>query len=166
MHPSEFLGTRKLTGFLDTDKEEMIRQLMVLKQASRSIGRMGNEKSLLEGLMVSNSDSDLTIDEVMLKLAFDRCSGHYHLASGKALFITIRRISLTSQICCPAIFSDLVWLWSAPLVRLTDPLDFLHWKVNSARRMTFQLSHHPLIKPRDSFCTLNSHGPARIPQIG
>ena len=151
---------RKLTGFLDTDEEEMIRQLMVLKQVSWSIGQMGNEKSLLEGLMVSNSNLDLTIDEVMLKLAFDRCSGHYHLVSDEALFITICWISLTSQICCPTIFSDLVRLWSAPLVRLTDPLDFLHWKVNSAHCVTFQLSHHPLIKPQDSFHTLNSHRPA------
>lgn len=89
---------------------------------------MGNEKSLLEGLTASNSDSDLVIDEVMLKLAFNRCSGHYHLASDEALFINIRRISLTYQVCRPAIFSDPIWLWSTPLVRLADPPGLLALK--------------------------------------
>jgi len=67
------LGTSKLAGFLDTDEEAMVQQLMVLKQASRSIGRVGNEKSLLEGSTVSNNDLDFVIDEVMPKLAFRRC---------------------------------------------------------------------------------------------
>ena len=64
------LGTSKLAGFLDTDEEEMIQQLMVLKQVSRSIGRVGNEKSLLEGSTVANNDLDFVIDEVMPKPAF------------------------------------------------------------------------------------------------
>ena len=69
------LGTSKLAGFLDTDEEAMVQQLMVLKQASRSIGRVGNEKGLLEGSTVSNNDLDFVIDEVTPRLAFHRCSG-------------------------------------------------------------------------------------------
>ena len=64
------LGTSKLAGFLDTDEEAMVQQLMVLKQASRSIGRVGNEKGLLEGSTVSNNDLDFVIDEVMPTLRF------------------------------------------------------------------------------------------------
>lgn len=62
------LGTSKLAGFLDADEEEMVQQLMVLKQASRSIGRVGNEKSLLEGSTVSNNDLDFVIDENMVHI--------------------------------------------------------------------------------------------------
>ena len=70
------LGTSKLAGFLDTDEEEMVQQLMVLKQASRSTGRVGNEKSLLEGSTVANNDLDFVIDEVMPKPVFHRSSDH------------------------------------------------------------------------------------------
>ena len=42
----------------------MVQQLMVMKQASRSISRMENEKGLLAGQMISTSDLDFVIDEV------------------------------------------------------------------------------------------------------
>jgi len=62
------LGTSKLAGFLDADEEEMVQQLMVLKHASRSTGRVGNERNLLEGSTVSNSDLDFVIDENMVHI--------------------------------------------------------------------------------------------------
>ena len=71
------LGTSKLAGFLDTDEEEMVQQLMVLKQASRSIGRVGNEKGLLDGSTVSNNDLDFVIDEVMPKFPFHWSFDHW-----------------------------------------------------------------------------------------
>lgn len=71
------LGTRKLAGFLDTDEEEMVQQLMVLKQASRSIGRVGNEKGLLDGSTVSNNDLNFVIDEVMSRFPFHKCLDHH-----------------------------------------------------------------------------------------
>lgn len=58
------LDTSKLAGFLDADEEEMVQQMMVMKQASRSIGRVGSEKGHLEGQTISNSDLDFVIDEV------------------------------------------------------------------------------------------------------
>jgi translation initiation factor 3 subunit L len=58
------LDTNKLAGFLDADEEEMVQQMMVMKQASRSIGRVGSEKGHLEGQTISNSDLDFVIDEV------------------------------------------------------------------------------------------------------
>ena len=77
------LGTSKLAGFLDTDEEEMVQQLMVLKQASRSIGRVGNEKGLLEGSTISNNDLDFVIDEVMSRPALHRRSGSFSLTIGR-----------------------------------------------------------------------------------
>jgi len=62
---------------LDTDEEEMVQQLMVLKQASRSIGRVGNEKSLLEGSTVFNSDLDFVIDENMVHITESTVSRRY-----------------------------------------------------------------------------------------
>lgn len=58
------LDTSKLAGFLDADEEEMVQQMMVMKQASRSIGRIGNEKGHLEGQTISSSDLDFVINEV------------------------------------------------------------------------------------------------------
>jgi len=62
------LDTNKLAGFLDVDEEEMVQQMMVMKQASRSIGRVGSEKGHLEGQTISNSDLDFVIDENMVHI--------------------------------------------------------------------------------------------------
>jgi len=63
------LDTKKLANFLDADEEEMVQQMMVLKRASRSIGRVGNEKGLLEGQTISTSDLSFAIDENMVHIA-------------------------------------------------------------------------------------------------
>lgn len=62
------LDAKKLSNFLDADEEEMVQQLMVMKQASRSISRVGDEKGLLGGQMISTSDLDFVIDEVRFAL--------------------------------------------------------------------------------------------------
>lgn len=55
-------------SFLDSDEEEMVQQMMVLKQASRSITRAPNAPSgadsLLSGHSISTSDLDFAIDVV------------------------------------------------------------------------------------------------------
>jgi translation initiation factor 3 subunit L len=61
------LDTKKLANFLDADEEEMVQQMMVLKRASRSLGRLGNEKGLLEGQTISTSDLSFAINEVWHK---------------------------------------------------------------------------------------------------
>jgi translation initiation factor 3 subunit L len=62
------LDAAKLAGFLDADEEEMVQQMMVLKQASRSISRAPNAPpgpgSLLDGQTISTSDLDFAIDDV------------------------------------------------------------------------------------------------------
>lgn len=59
------LGAPKLASFLDADEEDMVQQLMVLKQASRSVSRAGaGEKGLLEGQTINTSDLDFVIDDV------------------------------------------------------------------------------------------------------
>ena len=58
------LDTKKLANFLDANEEEMVQQMMVLKRTSRSISRLGSEKSLLEGQTISTSDLSFVIDEV------------------------------------------------------------------------------------------------------
>ncbi|KAF7792787.1 hypothetical protein EIP86_003886 [Pleurotus ostreatoroseus] len=63
------LDAKKLSNFLDADEEEMVQQLMVMKQASRSISRVENEKGLLGGQMISTSDLDFVIDENMVNIA-------------------------------------------------------------------------------------------------
>ena len=45
----------------------MVQQLMVMKQASRSVSRVDNEKGLLDGQMISTSDLDFVINEVRLE---------------------------------------------------------------------------------------------------
>lgn len=59
------LDASKLAGFLDADEEEMVQQMMAVKAASRCISRVGNEKGLLEGQMISTSDLDFVINEVL-----------------------------------------------------------------------------------------------------
>lgn len=64
------LDARKLAGFLDADEEEMVQQMMVLKQCSRRVGRVATSaeggRGLLEGEMITTSDLDFVIDEVCL----------------------------------------------------------------------------------------------------
>ncbi|KAJ3558424.1 hypothetical protein NM688_g928 [Phlebia brevispora] len=63
------LDAKKLSNFLDADEEEMVQQLMVMKQASRSISRVEHEKGFLRGQMISTSDLDFVIDENMVNIA-------------------------------------------------------------------------------------------------
>ncbi len=59
------LGSKKLANFLDVDEEEMIQEMMVMKQCSRSVSRVGTEGgSLLDGQMITTSDLNFVIDEV------------------------------------------------------------------------------------------------------
>ncbi|KAI1798246.1 eukaryotic translation initiation factor 3 subunit 6 [Ganoderma leucocontextum] len=62
------LDAKKLASFLDADEEEMVQQLMVMKQASRSVSRVENEKGLLDGQMISTSDLDFVINENMVHI--------------------------------------------------------------------------------------------------
>ncbi|KAI0777653.1 eukaryotic translation initiation factor 3 subunit 6 [Trametes elegans] len=63
------LDARKLAGFLDADEEDMVQQLMVLKQASRAVSRVDNEKGLLDGQTISTSDLDFVINQNMVHIA-------------------------------------------------------------------------------------------------
>ncbi|KAI0051579.1 hypothetical protein FA95DRAFT_1587123 [Auriscalpium vulgare] len=63
------LDATKLAGFLDADEEEMVQQMMAVKAASRSVGRVGSEKSLLDGQMIATSDMDFVINENMVHIA-------------------------------------------------------------------------------------------------
>ncbi|PIL27480.1 hypothetical protein GSI_10630 [Ganoderma sinense ZZ0214-1] len=63
------LDAKKLASFLDADEEEMVQQLMVMKQASRSVSRVGDEKGLLDGQMISTSDLDFVINENMVHIS-------------------------------------------------------------------------------------------------
>ena len=60
------LDAKKLAGFLDADEEEMVQEMMVVKQASRSVSRVpGTEGTgLLEGQTITTSDLNFVIDEV------------------------------------------------------------------------------------------------------
>jgi translation initiation factor 3 subunit L len=64
------LGTRKLSNFLDADEEELVQEMMVLKQASRSVSRVagGEGVGLLEGQTITTSDLNFNIDEVTISL--------------------------------------------------------------------------------------------------
>ncbi|KAJ7740941.1 eukaryotic translation initiation factor 3 subunit 6 [Mycena maculata] len=63
------LGARKLAGFLDADEEEMVQQLMVMKQASRSVTHVPGGRGLLDGQTASTSDLNFVIDENMVHIA-------------------------------------------------------------------------------------------------
>ncbi|KAF8958415.1 RNA polymerase I-associated factor PAF67-domain-containing protein [Flammula alnicola] len=65
------LGAKKLANFLDADEEELVQEMMVLKQASRSISRVtGTEgSSLLDGQTITTSDLNFVIDENMVHIA-------------------------------------------------------------------------------------------------
>ncbi|KZT25590.1 hypothetical protein NEOLEDRAFT_1133589 [Neolentinus lepideus HHB14362 ss-1] len=62
------LDATKLANFLDADEEEIVQQMMVMKQASRNVSRVGGEKGLLEGSIRPTSDLDFVIDENMLHM--------------------------------------------------------------------------------------------------
>ena len=63
------LGAKKLANFLDADEEEMVQELMMMKQSSRQINHIsGNEKGLLDGQVISTTDLDFVIDEVCVVL--------------------------------------------------------------------------------------------------
>jgi translation initiation factor 3 subunit L len=61
------LDAAKLAGFLDADEEEMVQQMMAVKAASRSVSRVGSERNLLDGQMISTSDMDFVINEVRFR---------------------------------------------------------------------------------------------------
>lgn len=60
------LGAKKLANFLDADEEGLVQEMMVLKQASRSISRVAGSEgtSLLDGQTITTSDLNFVIDEV------------------------------------------------------------------------------------------------------
>ncbi|KAF8154694.1 RNA polymerase I-associated factor PAF67-domain-containing protein [Crassisporium funariophilum] len=65
------LGAKKLANFLDADEEELVQEMMVLKQASRSISRVAGSdgSSLLDGQTITTSDLNFVIDENMVHIA-------------------------------------------------------------------------------------------------
>ncbi|EIW75748.1 eukaryotic translation initiation factor 3 subunit 6 [Coniophora puteana RWD-64-598 SS2] len=76
------LDAAKLANFLDADEEEMVQQMMVLKQASRSVARAAlggggasegtegsSSLSLLEGGYINTSDLSFAIDDNMVHIA-------------------------------------------------------------------------------------------------
>jgi translation initiation factor 3 subunit L len=67
------LDAAKLAGFLDADEEEMVQQMMAVKAASRSVSRVGHERNLLDGQMISTSDMDFVINEVRLSFRRIMC---------------------------------------------------------------------------------------------
>lgn len=60
------LDAKKLANFLDVDEEEMVQEMMVMKQASKSLSRVpGTENTgLLDGRMTTTSDLNFIIDDV------------------------------------------------------------------------------------------------------
>ena len=75
------LDAQKLANFLDADEEEMVQQMMVMKQASRSVSRVGDERGLLDGQVISTSDLDFVIDEVRARTCrpFRSCADRWVL---------------------------------------------------------------------------------------
>ncbi|PPQ99963.1 hypothetical protein CVT24_009542 [Panaeolus cyanescens] len=65
------LGAAKIANFLDQDEEELVQEMMVLKQSSRSISRLpGTEgNSLLDGQTITTSDLNFVIDDNMVHIA-------------------------------------------------------------------------------------------------
>lgn len=62
------LDAKKLANFLDADEEEMVQEMMVMKQASKSLSRVpgGEFAGLLDGQVITTSDLNFVIDEVSL----------------------------------------------------------------------------------------------------
>lgn len=82
------LDAAKLANFLDADEEELVQQMMVLKQCSREVSRAGTEKSgLLEGETISTSDLDFAIDEVCSFIYIIPLSGMFNFLSQNMVHI-------------------------------------------------------------------------------
>lgn len=64
------IGAKKLANFLDEDEEEMVQEMMVVKQASRSVSRVAGSDAygLLDGETITTSDLNFVIDEVRFSL--------------------------------------------------------------------------------------------------
>ncbi|PCH38957.1 hypothetical protein WOLCODRAFT_110356 [Wolfiporia cocos MD-104 SS10] len=94
------LDAKKLANFLDADEEEMVQQMMVMKQASRSVSRVENEKGLLDGQMISTSDLDFVINENMVHIAESTVGRRYagwfirNTEHAQRVFDTLRNSSL------------------------------------------------------------------------
>ncbi|KAG6886579.1 hypothetical protein C0995_006788, partial [Termitomyces sp. Mi166 len=65
------LGAAKLANFLDVDEEEIVQEMMLLKQSSKSVGKVpGSEKgSHLDGETIATSDLNFVIAENMVHIA-------------------------------------------------------------------------------------------------
>ncbi|EKM77681.1 hypothetical protein AGABI1DRAFT_114981 [Agaricus bisporus var. burnettii JB137-S8] len=61
------LDAKKLANFLDADEEEMVQEMMVMKQASKSLSRVpgGEFAGLLDGQVITTSDLNFVIDEMV-----------------------------------------------------------------------------------------------------
>ncbi|KAG6816006.1 hypothetical protein H0H87_009498 [Tephrocybe sp. NHM501043] len=64
------LGAAKLANFLDVDEEEIVQEMMLMKQASKSVSRVaGSERgSLLDGETITTSDLNFVIAENMVHI--------------------------------------------------------------------------------------------------
>jgi len=64
------LDAKKLANFLDADEEEMVQEMMVMKQASKSLSRVpGMENAgLLDGQVTTMSDLNFVIDDNMVHI--------------------------------------------------------------------------------------------------
>ncbi|KAG6828338.1 hypothetical protein H0H92_008352 [Tricholoma furcatifolium] len=64
------LGAAKLANFLDADEEEIVQEMMLLKQASKSLSRVpGTDRgSLLDGETITTSDLNFVIAENMVHI--------------------------------------------------------------------------------------------------
>lgn len=90
------LDAKKLANFLDVDEEEMVQELMVLKQASKSLNRVpGMEGTgLLDAQMTTTSDLNFVIDEVSRQNR-----SFVHLIGPALEYGTYRRINRWSSLC-------------------------------------------------------------------
>jgi len=64
------LGAKKLANFLDADEEEIVQEMMLMKQVSKSVSRVpGSERgSLLDGQTITTSDLNFVIAENMVHI--------------------------------------------------------------------------------------------------
>ncbi|GLB41069.1 putative component of the eukaryotic translation initiation factor 3 (eIF-3) complex, which is involved in protein synthesis of a specialized repertoire of mRNAs and, together with other initiation factors, stimulates binding of mRNA and methionyl-tRNAi to the 40S ribosome [Lyophyllum shimeji] len=64
------LGAKKLANFLDADEEEIVQEMMLMKQVSKSVSRVpGSEKGLLDGQTITTSDLNFVIADNMVHIA-------------------------------------------------------------------------------------------------
>ncbi|KAF5381645.1 hypothetical protein D9615_005481 [Tricholomella constricta] len=64
------LGAKKLANFLDVDEEEIVQEMMLMKQASKHISRIGGSEksSLLDGQSLISSDLNFVIADNMVHI--------------------------------------------------------------------------------------------------